>query len=305
MPAGTVSLFVMRPVSRTRRGAILATVLLVLAACSPPDATTTTRAVEPGDTSATTAATTATTTPATGGGVLEEPPCSAGDQPFVQNGGAGLIERADSDADIIAGLSWTSFGNCDRLVIDFVAASGAPAVSPPGVGPLFIRSAGVLRLQLDAAVTGSAVLDQVVDSNLVHRAFVVRRPTDELFVDLHLKNPAVVRVNVAAGPARILVDLLAGGEAYTSPAIVTDDLVVVDPVGGPLIYPFTVNGYLRTLVDTMTVTLESGEVTSTYEGEVGPKGDTWGAFTVLVSDGPDGSGTLIVADRIPIAVELS
>ncbi|HVR32267.1 MAG TPA: hypothetical protein VMS74_06110 [Acidimicrobiia bacterium] len=296
----------MRPVPRARRDrlGILATIVLVLAACSPPDATTTTTAVEPEDASSTTTATT-TRTITTDGGVLDEPPCSAGDQPFVQNGGAGLIERADSDADIIAGLAWTSFGNCDRLVIDFVAASGAPAVSPPGVGPLFIRSAGVLRLQLDAAVTGSAILDQVVDSNFVHRAFVVRRPTDELFVDLHLKNPAVVRVNVAAGPARILVDLLAGGDAYTSPAIVTEDLVVVDPVGGPLIYPFTVNGYLRTLVDTMTVALESGEVTTTHEGEVGPKGDTWGAFTVLISDGPDGSGTLIVGDRIPIAVELS
>lgn len=283
---------------RPRRLPIL--VALVLAACSPGvngTATSTTVTTVVDDESTTT--TTTVPTP------VEEPPCASGSEPYVESGGAGLIERDDSDADVVAGIRWTSFPVCDRIVIEFAASSGAPAVSPPSVGPLFIRSAGVLRIQLDPVVSRSSILDQVIDGTLAKSAYVVRRTTNDLFIDLHLSAPASVRLSVASSPARVVVDLLAGGEPYPAPAIVTDDLVVVDPVGGNVIYPFTVNGYLRGGGDSMTVTVEAAGVLESRTGEVGQRGDAWGAFTVLIPDGPTGPGSILIGDRIPLTVDLS
>lgn len=223
----------------------------------------------------------------------------------MESGGAGLIERDDTDADIVTGIRWSTFPECERVVIDFAASSGAPAVAPPGVGPLFIRSSGVLRLQLDPAVARSSVLDQVIEGALVDRAFVVRRPTGELFVDLHLRNPALVRVSVVSGPARVVVDAIPGGSPYPATALVSDDLVVVDPAGASAVYPFTVNGYSRTGAESLQVDIDVGGTVETFEGEVGLGGDAWGAFTVLIPDGPDGQGTMIVGETVPISLTLS
>lgn len=288
---------------RPRRGRLLAVIAMVLASCAPSGngATTTTTTTVTTVVVDAESTTTTTRTPA----IVEEPPCASGSQPYVDSGGAGLIERDDSDADVVSGIRWTSFPICDRIVIEFAASSGAPAVSPPTVGPLFIRSAGVLRIQLDPVVTRTSILDQVIDGTLARSAYVVRRTTNDLFIDLHLAAPASVRVSVTSSPARVVVDLLAGGEPYSAPAIVTDDLVVVDPVGGNVIYPFTVNGYRRGGEDTMTVTIEVGGAVESQTGDVGQRGDAWGAFTVLIPDGPTGPGAMLVGDRIPLTVDLS
>jgi hypothetical protein len=298
----------MRPISRRGwdRLPILVAVL-VLSACAPgSDAGTTTTASTTVRDSSDEVTTSSTTPTSTSAPVAEaEPPCEAGSEPFVESGGAGLIERDDTDAAIVSGVRWASYPTCVRVVIEFAASSGAPAVLPPGVGPLFIRPAGVLRLQLDPAVSRSSFLDQVVDTDLVEAAYVVRRTTGDLFVDLHLGDPGMVRVSVASGPARVVVDVLAGGEAYRSPAVITEDLVVIDPVGDSAIYPFTVNGYMRGDAETMTVAIEAAGTEEILDGEIGERSDAWGAFTVLVPDGPDGSATMIVGGRIPISLELS
>jgi hypothetical protein len=274
-----------------------AIIALALGACNPSASVSTTTDGTLAETTTTTSATTTATS--------DQPVCLTGTQPFVSTGGAGVIERDDTDARIISGIRWTSYDECDRIILEFSAASGAPAVSPPGVGPLFIRSAGVLRLQLDQVVASSAVIDQTIGTALVSHAFVVRRATGELFVDLHMGAPVTIRVTVASGPARIVIDAVPGGTDYSSPPIVTDDLVVVDPIGGELIYPFTVNGYVRGQVAAMTVVLATGSDDFVFEGEVGAQSDAWGAFTVLVSDGPVGPASLLVGERIPMTVELS
>ncbi|MDX1448473.1 MAG: hypothetical protein R3246_05365 [Acidimicrobiia bacterium] len=234
-----------------------------------------------------------------------ESPCTAGPAEFVESGGSGLIERADSDSDVVTGIRWSTYPDCERVVIEFAAASGAPAVAPPGVGPLFIRSSGLMRLQLDAGVSRSAVLDQVVEGMLVDRAYVARRSTGELFVDLHMGQPALIRVTVASGPARIVVDAIPGGDPYPTRPAVTDQLVLVDPAGDSAVYPFTVNGYTRATGETIQVDIEVAGVTETYDGEVGTGGDAWGAFTVLVPDGPDGPATIIVGESFPLSITLS
>lgn len=283
----------MHTLSRTGCAAL---VMIVVAACSPSSGSSPTTSVPP---SITTSSSTSSTTP------VVEAPCATGPETFVESGGAGLIERDDTDADIVTGIRWSTFPECERVILDFAASSGAPAVAPPGVGPLFIRSSGVLRLQLDPAVSRSSVLDQAIEGTLVERAFVVRRPTGELFVDLHLKTPALVRVSVVSGPARVVIDAIPGGSPYPATALVTDDVVVVDPAGTSAVYPFTVNGYSRTGAESLEVEIDVGGSVETFEGEVGLGGDAWGAFTVLIPDGPDGQGTMIVGGMVPISLTLS
>lgn len=283
----------MHTLSRTGCAALLA---IVVAACSPSSGSSPTTSVPP---SITTSSSSSTTTPAV------EAPCATGPEDFVESGGAGLIERDDTDADIVTGIRWSTFPECERVVIDFAASSGAPAVAPPGVGPLFIRSSGVLRLQLDPAVSRSSLLDQAIEGTLVERAFVVRRPTGELFVDLHLRSPALIRVSVVSGPARVVIDAIPGGPPYPATALVTDELVVVDPAGTSAVYPFTVNGYSRTRTDSLQVEVDVGGEVAIFDGEVGVGGDAWGAFTILITDGPDGQGTVIVGGTVPISLTLS
>lgn len=282
------------------RGFALASAAVVLAACtsgSGTPATSTTVPTEQEGSTATTASP-ASTVP------TETPPCLSGNQPFADSGGAGVIERSDSDADIVTGVRWSTYPGCERLVVDFAASSGAPAVAPPGVGPLFIRTAGVLRLQLSPTVTSSTVMDQMVDTPLVEHVYVVRRPTNDLFLDLHLADAALVRVSVASSPARIVVDVQPGGEPYRGPAVRTESLVVVDPVAGAAVYPFTVNGYtLGGAGDAIEVVIESPQATETYSATVGPGGDAWRAFTVLVPDGPAGEASMIVGGRVPLSMD--
>lgn len=279
------------------RGTLVAVALLTIVACSPSSGQSTTTTSLGGDGSTTTAPVT-TPTPALG----QIPPCLSGSQPFVESGGAGVIERLDSDADVVTGVRWSTFPDCERIVVEFAASSGAPAVAPPGVGPLFIRSAGVLRLQLDPTVTRSTVMDQVVDTPLVDHVFVVRRPTNDLFLDIHLADPAVVRVTVASSPARIVVDIQPGGDPYRGPAVRSDALVVVDPSPGSAVYPFTVNGYTLRPATAIDVTIESAGQVETYTAAVGPGGDAWGAFTVLVPDGPIGPASMVVGNQIPMSM---
>jgi hypothetical protein len=281
-----------------RISAALGALLLTLASCTATTSSTTT-------TTTTTQPTTSSITATPPSVPTDELPCLSGGADFVESGGAGIIERDDSDANIVSGVRWSVFEECERVVIDFAASSGAPAVSPPGVGPLFIRPAGVLRLQLDPVVTRSAFMDQVIEGNLVTRAYVVRRSTNDIFIDLHLSQSALVRVNVVSGPARVVVDVRPGGEPYRALPVLTDNLVVIDPVDGSVVFPFTVNGYSRGGESEIAVTISSGGTEEVHTGAVGAGGDAWGAFTVLVPDGPTGPAAMIIGDRIPITVDLS
>lgn len=259
---------------------------LVLGGCTVVPATTTT-------TSTTTTQPASTTTSATTAGTVALPPCQAGTQEFVESGGAGVIQRDDTDSGVVSAVRWTRYDGCDRVVIDFATTSGAPAVTPPGVGPLFMRSSGVLRLELGTSVEASAVLDQAIDGTLARHAYVVRRTDGEMFIDVHFSSPAAIRVSAVSSPARIVVDAVLQGAPYPSPPFVGDDLVVIDPVGGHVVYPFTVNGY--GLGDgEVTVGIAADGQTEERTGQIGGGQDAWGAFTVLVSDGPTGAATMTV-----------
>lgn len=272
---------------------------LLAAACTvSPAPRTTTTATTPDPTTTSTEAPDVSPTTAI-------PACLSGTQQFVESGSAGVVDRDDTDSRILSAVRWSTADGCERVVIEFATVEGAPAVIPPSVGGLFMRSAGVVRLNLDDALTGSAVRDQVVDTAIASHIYVVRRPGGELFADLHLDVPATVRVATAASPARLVIDLVVGGAPYPNPPLVGDDIVVMDPVGGTATYPFTVNGYWLTDETEIVVAAANADGALEARDAVGAGPDAWGAFTVLLQGpSPAGPSTITVGPDVAWEIDL-
>lgn len=277
------------------RGAVCG-LILMLTACAPASDHEPVPTTEPPPDPATTTTTAPTTTEATG----EQPECLDDATPFQQDGNVGTLFNDTSDAGILARIQWEQHSGCERLVIEFATAEGAPAVEPPTVGSFFIREAGVLRMTLGQPVVATAVAEQLVQSALVDRVFVVRTLDGGLFVDVHLAQAAFARMTTATGPARTLIDLQPGGPDYPASARRSGDVIVVEPVQSTLSYPFSVTGYLRTGAEEAegtVVSLGDGE-TATAAGTVGDQSTTWGAFVILFPDGPSGRISVNVAGAV-------
>jgi hypothetical protein len=260
-------------------------VLIGLAACTPA-------AEPPPPTTTSTSPTSTTSSPPP----LEVPPCLAGDAPFVESGSAAPTRRAGGDASTLREISWDVFAGCERLAVAFGSEAGAPAVVAPAVSALLDRSTGVLRMTLPPEVDRSVIATQLVDTDLVGRLFVVATADGTLALDVHLVAPALARIQAASAPSRVTLDLVPGGSRFGSPPLVADDLVVLAPTGGSVAYPFTVTGYSRGELGTVTVSAPAGaqEATTTVAEADGG----WSAFVALFPDGPTGPVVLRVGDLI-------
>lgn len=231
------------------------------------------------------------------------PVCLAGEDPFFQEGNAGAVSRSRTDAAAVGTVRWEVHEGCERVEIGLTTGEGAPAVDPPTVASFLIRGAGVLRISLGREVALSAIAEQLVDTELVERVFVVRAVDGSLFVDLHLAAPAFARVRSASGPARVVVDLQPGGPAYRHPPARQGDVIVVEPAGGVGTYPLAVSGYLRTGAAEVSATLTgvAGERV-TAASRVANQADAWGSFVVLFGDGPIGTVDVAVAGAVTVSL---
>ena len=268
--------------------------LLVFSSCVEPNATTT-------STSSTTSSTTSpptSTTPATTG----LPPCLAGDQPFATDGAlaTGLLNGQEGDAELVAGLSWTAFEGCERLVVELATAGGAPATEPGGVRAELLRDRGIVRLRLDDLVASTAIADRVVERELVDRVYVVRSLDGYLFVDIHLGSAVLARASVTRSPAAVIVDLQAGGPELVARPVVSDAAVVIAPTGPKAEYPLIVEGYARTFEATVVLRVRQGnrleveDVTSSADYLI-----TWGEYRFDIANGPNGKVDIFVGEDSP------
>jgi len=238
------------------------------------------------------------TTPAT----TELPPCLAGDQPFATDGAlaTGLLNGQEGDAELVAGLSWTAFEGCERLVVELATAGGAPATEPGGVRAELLRDRGIVRLRLDDLVASTAIADRVVERELVDRVYVVRSLDGYLFVDIHLGSAVLARASVTRSPAAVIVDLQAGGPELTARPVVSDATVVIAPTGSKAEYPLIVSGYARTFEATVVLRLRQGnrldveDVTSSADYLI-----TWGEYRFDIANGPNGKVDIFVGEDSP------
>ena len=259
--------------------------IVVLAACSPNDTDS-----EPATTGPEPVTTTAPTTTL---------PLVAGcpdEGEFVEDGTIASFDQDQSDSSVIGQISWRADEACETFTFSFVTSEGAPATTPPTVTAAYVEGVPVIRVAVDADQT--IITDQLVETGLIDRLYVVRALEGGSFIDLHLAAPAQARVHIGGSPARITLDLQPGIVEYSIAATVSDLVVVVTPLDTDVVRPTTeVTGYARTFESNVMIIATAGdqlvaEMNTTAAGGL----ETWGEFRALVVL-PLGEVSLFVGDE--------
>jgi hypothetical protein len=262
-------------------------VVLVLAGCVTDGAAVTT---------ITTVSTTTTDdlSPSTLPPVVECP--GIGD--FAEGRGIADIDGTESDTRRLGRISWDTSDQCESFRFEFETSEAAPATSPPDVRVDHLESFQVIRISLD--VDSTIITDQVVETNLVDRLYVVRSLTGELFVDLHLTSPAAVRVSSSSSPARLSVDLRPGFVPFSGEATVGENVVLTSPTAGAEVGPSAqLLGYARTFeASVLAVATQDGRVVGEADTIAADSLQTWGEYRLSVTL-PPGPLTLFVGESNP------
>lgn len=250
---------------RTATGTILLAVLMT--ACAGSDTATTTTTSDPLPTSESTT----TTQPLIAG-------CPADEQFFE----SGLVDESDntgSDSATIGLISWEEEEACETFEIEFESAEGAPATTPPSISAHFLDDIGVPRVSTSASDT--VITDQVVETALVDRLYVVRAIDGGTFIDFHLAGPAQARVELDNSPARLTLELQPGIIEYSSAPTVTEQLVLISPVEDSEVpLALIVSGYTRDLEsDLLLIATQGNEVIDEVTATTASTTAVWGAFS--------------------------
>lgn len=260
-------------------------VMITVVACTDGGiATTTSRSAS---TSTTSAAPTSTLPP-----VIECP----GVGEFDEGGGIADIPGESSDSRNIGRISWETNDQCETFHFDFETSEGAPATTAPGIRVDHLESFQVVRINM--SVDGTVVANQLVETNLVERLYVVRSLSGGIFVDLHLARPAAVRASVASSPARLTIDLRPGFVSFTGASSVGENIVLTSPEAGATVDAETMFlGYARTLGENVlaVVTQDDQVVTETST----PTADSigiWGEYR-LELDLPQGPVSVFLGEE--------
>lgn len=257
----------------------------LLAACTAAPATTTTTSAP------TTTSPAATTTP-----TLAR--CSD-EFAFNEGGEVADLPQESSDSGTIGAISWTAEEDCETFTVDFQTSEGAPATTPPTASVFHLDTFQVLRVRL-LGVGASVVTDQLVDTDLVDRLYVVRSLDGGMFIDLHLASPAGARVETTSPPARLVLTLKPGLVPVTGFSTISDRVVVTSPADGATVDPFlTVSGYSRTFEANVTLIATAGhDVLMERTTTAADWSETWGEFRSTVNM-PTGRVSLFVGETSP------
>jgi hypothetical protein len=260
---------------------------LVVAACtnggadstSSPDMTTSTTTTGP----------TSTLPP-----VIECP--GVGD--FEEGGGIAEIPGEGSDSRSLGRISWETNDQCETFHIDFETSEGAPATTVPAIRVDHLESFQVVRIDLD--VDGTLVTDQLVETGLVDRLYVVRALSGDMFVDLHLAEPAAVRVQVFSSPARLSLELRPGVVPFAGRSTLGQDIVLTSPPGGADVDPnVQLIGYARTFeANVLAVVTQGGDVVTEATTTAADSAFTWGEYRLALTL-PPGAVTVFLGDESP------
>jgi hypothetical protein len=262
--------------------------LWLLAACAPIAGTTTTTTASTTTTSTTGVTPTVTTTQAAVG--------CAEDLDFVESGQITRIDQPSSDSNILGLISWDSNEGCERFRLDFETNEGAPATTPPSVAVEFLDSGQILRIHLDLERT--VLTDQLVETTLVDRLYVVRALDGGLFVDLHLAAPGAARAAVRNSPAGLTLELHMGIQPFVGSATISDKAVVLEPAAdaetGATV---AVNGYARTFEgNVLVIATNAGQTVAEANTQAADWAETWGEFRATV-EVPPGTISLFVGEE--------
>lgn len=265
----------------------LAVLLIITVACTEGGVATTVD--QAAGTSTTSPAPTSTLPP-----VVECP----GVGEFEEGGGIADIPGEGSDSRNIGRISWETSDRCETFHFDFETSEGAPATTAPGIRVDHLESFQVVRVNM--GVDRTIVTDQLVETNLVQRLYVVRSLSGGVFVDLHLSEPAAVRASVSSSPARLSVELRPGFVPFRGASSVGGDIVLTSPAAGATVDAnVQLLGYARTFEgNVLAVVTQNGEVVNETSTTAADTLDIWGEYRVEVNL-PQGPVSVFVGQESP------
>ena len=242
-----------------------------------------------------TPATTTTTTPiptSTLPPVVECP----GEGDFEEGGGIAEIEATGSDSSTIGQISWETSDQCETFHFDFETSEGAPSTTVPDVRVEHLDTFQVVRVEM--GVEASVITDQLVETGLVERLYVVRSLEGDVFVDLHLTQPAAVRATTQSSPARLSIELRPGFVPFAGDSAIDDQVVLVAPSDeGEVETTTELVGYSRTPEGSVLVVVtQAGTIVTETEATAADNVETWGEFRVALSL-PTGDVSVFLGQR--------
>ncbi|HEX6147078.1 MAG TPA: Gmad2 immunoglobulin-like domain-containing protein [Acidimicrobiia bacterium] len=271
--------------------------LLLLVACAP--------GADGGNTATTgpSATTTGTPPPATSTipiGPTQAPSGCPEDVGFVDGGRVLRLDQPTSDTNTLGLASWMTAEGCEQFTFRFETTEGAPATTPPTIVADFSESRQVLRVWTSA--DSSVVTDQLVETPLVDRMFVVRGLAGGTYIDLHLHGPAQARAEVSNSPASLTVHLEPGIDPFDSTAVYGPTVVVTGPGAGAETVagiPFDVTGYARIVeANVLIVASIEGQPVAETTAATADSTETWGEFSTPIQL-PPGEVSLFVGEPGP------
>lgn len=267
--------------------AALVLLTLMLAACNGQTGTTTSSQTTVTTTRAASTSSIATSIPGVGCPQTTE---------FVDEGRVARLDQPESDSVIVGLISWQVEDGCEVFRIDFHTAEGAPATTPPSVVIEYLDTRQVLRVHMAAEQT--VIIDQIVETDLVDRLFVVRELDGGMFLDFHLREPVQTRAQVTNSPARVTVMFQPGLLAFEAEALISDSIVLTEPPNGAeRATNLEVSGYARTFEANVLIIATSGdEVVAETNTTAADSVDTWGEFTTRI-DVPVGETSIFVGEE--------
>lgn len=213
---------------------------------------------------------------------------------FEEGGGIVDVDGESSDASQLGRISWDTSDQCETFIFVFETSEGAPATSVPDIRIDHLQSFQVIRISLDIA--GSVLTDQLVETALVDRLYVVRSLDGAMFVDLHLNAPAAARASVSASPATLAVDLRPGFVEFEGTSAIGLETVVVSPPSGASVDPNgQIVGYTRRADSNVIVIATQNDVVVFQSASTTSSGDaeTWGEFSTDVALPPGDTSVFV------------
>lgn len=220
------------------------------------------------------------------------------DTEFVGSGRIGRITQPASDSKTLGLISRTVVDGCEKFGFDFETVENAPATTPPSVDAEFLTGERIVRIHVD--IDQTVITDQLVETDLVERIFVVRALDGSMFIDLHLAGPANARISVSNSPARLGLELTPREGEVGPAASFSDALVLIAPVADSTVgQEFTVTGYSRTFEATVLILATRGEEILAQQAVTAADWvETWGEFTANITATP-GQANLFVGEESP------
>lgn len=234
-------------------------------------------------------------------GPTQPPPGCPEDDGFVDGGRVLRLDQPTSDTNTLGLISWMADEGCEQFTFRFETTEGAPATTPPTIVADFSESRQVLSVW--TAAESSVVTDQLVETPLVDRMFVVRGLAGGMYIDLHLESPAQARAEVSNSPARLTVHLEPGIDPFDSTAVYGPTVVVTGPSAGAQVaagIPFEVTGYARTLeANVLIVATIEGQLVAETTATAADSTEIWGEFSAPIQL-PPGEVSLFVGEPGPV-----